>query len=378
MEATAAAYISDEIVSLETKMTLRSAVASLEDVPDDQKDWHPGSDGKVLDLVHPSLFPLMYGKSKYLAVGKVPLQDCASCTGQGDTVPIPTLSIDDFDYSTKHQWLPCEVLVSASGEAKITSYINNLHPDGNEALYAAIEQVISDAIPMWKAAVRSTLYCYERPRLIVEGDGYDHEAAELVEEKRRKRWQERRAAQSETRVPDTGTEIAEEEAQGTDTGNDANDDDNQEDDDEDEEEVIWGSEWDEQRKAEAWEKQDHLETAAAGEGDANVTSASAPQSDEDDEDDDDYVQECFKSKYIKVPEPGPYESRVRTATDEDATGFEKTFAGDNLQVIVKLANIHLTPKKPNYNGGSWHIEVSITRTAVSFGGKLTHRLGFTQ
>ena len=184
MEATAAAYISHEIVSLETKMALRSAVASLEDVPDDQRDWHPGSDGKVLDLVHPSLFPLMYGKSKYLAAGKVPLQDCASCTGQGDTVPIPTLSINDFDYSTKHQWLPCEVFISASGEAKITSYINNLHPDGNEALYAAIEQVISDAIPMWKAAVRSTLYCYERPRLIVEGDGYDHEAAELVEEKR--------------------------------------------------------------------------------------------------------------------------------------------------------------------------------------------------
>lgn len=374
MEATAAAYISDVIVSLETKIALRSAVAPLEDVSDDQKDWHPGSDGKVLDLVHPSLFPLMYGKSKYLAIGKVPLRNSASCTGQGDTVPIPTLSINDFDYSTKHQWLPCEVLVSASGGAKITSYINNLHPDGNEALYAAIEQVISDAIPMWKAAVRSTLYYYERPRLIVEGNGYDHEAAELVEEKRKKRWQERRAAQSETRAPDTKIEIAGEEAQGTDTGNDVNND------DEDEEEVVWGPEWDKQRKAEAWEEQDHRATAVADEGDADATSASVPQSDEDDLDDDgdDCVQECFKSKYIKVPEPGPYESRVRTATDENATGFEKTFAGDNLQVIVKLANIHLNPEKPNYDGGSWHIEVSIAPTAVSFGGKLTHHLGFTQ
>ena len=174
MEATAAAYISDVIVSFETKIALRSAVAPLEDVSDDQNVWHPGPAGKVPDLVHPPLFPLMYGKSKYLAIGKVPLRNSASCTGQGDTVPIPTLSINDVDYSTKHQWLPCEVLVSASGGAKITSYINNLHPDGNEALYAAIEQVISDAIPMWKAAVRSTLYYYERPRLIVEGDGYDH------------------------------------------------------------------------------------------------------------------------------------------------------------------------------------------------------------
>jgi len=25
-------------------------------------------------------------------------------------------------------------------------------------------------------------------------------------------------------------------------------------------------------------------------------------------------------------------------------------------VIVKLANIHLTPDKPTYKGGSWHVE----------------------
>ena len=27
-----------------------------------------------------------------------------------------------------------------------------------------------------------------------------------------------------------------------------------------------------------------------------------------------------------------------------------------LQIIVKLANIHLTPEKPRYEGGSWHVE----------------------
>ncbi|KAF9049333.1 hypothetical protein BDZ89DRAFT_1057685, partial [Hymenopellis radicata] len=30
---------------------------------DDKKDWHPGSDGQVLDLVHPSLYPVRYGHS---------------------------------------------------------------------------------------------------------------------------------------------------------------------------------------------------------------------------------------------------------------------------------------------------------------------------
>lgn len=27
-----------------------------------------------------------------------------------------------------------------------------------------------------------------------------------------------------------------------------------------------------------------------------------------------------------------------------------------VQIIVKLANIHLTPEKPTYEGGSWHVE----------------------
>ena len=307
MEANASAYFSDKCVSLETKMALRSAAAPLEDVPDDKKDWHPGSDGKVLDLVHPSLCPLMYGKSEYLPAGIVPLRDCAGCTGQGDTVPIPTLSIHAFDYSTKHQWLPCEVLASASGEAKITSYINNLHPDGNEALYAAIEQVISNALPLWKETVRSTLYRYEKPRLIVEGDGYDHDAAELVEEKKRKRWEERRKAQNGDRASDSRMGNENEAEQGTESGNDATDDD-----------------------------------------------------DNDYGDDDKYTEECYKSKYIKVPEPGPREPRTRVAKDQDAAGFQRAFSGKNLQVIVKLANIHLTPEKPTYDGDSWHIEVSAT------------------
>lgn len=51
--------------------------------------------------------------------------------------------------------------------------------------------------------------------------------------------------------------------------------------------------------------------------------------------------------------------------DEDREGFlnvrargmvdlRKDFG--KIQIIVKLANIHLTPEKPNYGGGSWHVE----------------------
>ncbi len=41
--------------------------------------------------------------------------------------------------------------------------------------------------------------------------------------------------------------------------------------------------------------------------------------------------------------------------------------GRNLQVIVKLANIHLTPDKPKYPGGSWHIEGMANERIVASG-----------
>jgi hypothetical protein len=41
------------------------------------------------------------------------------------------------------------------------------------------------------------------------------------------------------------------------------------------------------------------------------------------------------------------------------------WADKNLQVIVKLANIHLTPEKPSYPGGSWHIEGQLNERIVA-------------
>jgi hypothetical protein len=50
---------SDIAISSDLKFLLRDAVRSLEEVPEVQKDYHPGSDEKAVDLVHPSLFPRM-------------------------------------------------------------------------------------------------------------------------------------------------------------------------------------------------------------------------------------------------------------------------------------------------------------------------------
>ncbi|KAH0475959.1 MAG: uncharacterized protein KVP18_004443 [Porospora cf. gigantea A] len=43
------------------------------------------------------------------------------------------------------------------------------------------------------------------------------------------------------------------------------------------------------------------------------------------------------------------------------------FRGRPLQVIVKAANIHLTPEKPEYPGGAWHVEGMKNESIVATG-----------
>ena len=83
---------SDSAIPYALKEELKAAVQPLEDVPNEQKDWHPGSGDKVLDLVHPSLYPLMYGKSRILRGGTaISLENCIKLTGSGVVIPKQTL-----------------------------------------------------------------------------------------------------------------------------------------------------------------------------------------------------------------------------------------------------------------------------------------------
>lgn len=308
LDANAAIYISDTAVNHDTKMALRLGVFPLENVPDALKDWHPGSNGKVLDLVHPSLYPLIYGTSRFLCESEVSLEDCAQYCGKGEIVPALKVEEVDPGYSSKHQWLPCEVSLDDTGSAAITSYINNLHPTPHKLLYTAVEQVITKAVPMWKLALQSTLFQYADPRIKILDDGYDHDAADADYDKRRKErkdaWQREKQERLEKRNQ-------------KDTCDDDNDDDDADSDDDDDNDDWDGSDIDE-------------------------------------------YFDPYQDQYIQLPDPDIFENREKKSTEEDASKFEQMFADNKLQVIVKLANIQLTPEKPSYDGGSWHIEVRST------------------
>ena len=286
---------SDSAVSPELRSALRKAVALLEDVPDADKDWHPGSEEQVLDLVHPSLFPLVYGRSRVLPRERLGLDDVTRACGKGvRTAWIPAkFSTDDRIYSRKFQWLPCEVAFEGDEEsAKISSYINNLHPDEHPKLYALIAQFVDRAIPLWNQALAGWPAAKENFKRIIYKDAEYTVDRELAEDR-----------------PVRG---------------------------DDEEEDDWMD-----REEEWWDD--------------------------------------TKLRHLIYPEPEEFKPR-----QTDTTVNLKEDYG-SLQVIVKLANIHLTPDKPSYEGGNWHVEghnnEHICATALYYYDSVNiteSRLGFRQ
>ena len=74
---------------------------------------------------------------------------------------------------------------------------------------------------------------------------------------------------------------------------------------------------------------------------------------EDEQDFDERRDAWYKETRVVVrPEPGVFEP----LPSPPKLNFREVYGKRGLQVIVKLANIELTPDKPEYDGGSWHVE----------------------
>lgn len=54
-----------------------------------------------------------------------------------------------------------------------------------------------------------------------------------------------------------------------------------------------------------------------------------------------------------------------TGASIDYVQLKRDFGHRGLQIIVKLANIHIIPDKPKYPGGAWHVEGQLVGTHLS-------------
>ncbi|KAJ1885925.1 hypothetical protein LPJ66_009885, partial [Kickxella alabastrina] len=142
-------------------------------------DWHPGSEGVVRNLIHPSLFPLIYGRSSFVdkkiespvaalhvkSFGRYPkdikewevevnrtYKENASDVDSGEgTFYVPPFST--FASSKRFCWLPSEFQVHQDGHVTVESYINNLHPLKYAEFYPVIGNIFSKFVPVLEQVV---------------------------------------------------------------------------------------------------------------------------------------------------------------------------------------------------------------------------------
>ncbi|NKX88149.1 DUF4246 domain-containing protein [Nocardia coubleae] len=240
---------SDSVVDEDLRKRLAEAVRVLEEVPAAELDWHPGSDGQVLDLVHPSMYCLVRGVS---------LPEDAPW-------PTPEKNAESASHSKKFQWLPTDVEVGADGSVAFLSYVNNVDPDRHQDLAAVLPELFGRTLPLLEN-VLTDLRAPKRVRIVADPFG----------------WYE----DTEPQPPEDDDEAAEE----------------------------------------AYEEA---------------------------------MEKWWEERQPAIPDAPEFQPPERDDT------HTVTLSGRRLQVIVKLANIHLTPDKPEYPGGSWHVEAMLNERIVA-------------
>jgi hypothetical protein len=148
----------DGLIDAETKSALSKGVAILENVDDTEKDWHPGSNQQVLDLVHPSLFCNVIGVSlvrseddKDLRKEQKKPKHGLEQMGTGEAISVEEQN--GYFKSKKYQWIPSEFKVKMDGTVKIQTYINNLHPVIHKELYGTIERIFERFVPLFNNVI---------------------------------------------------------------------------------------------------------------------------------------------------------------------------------------------------------------------------------
>lgn len=168
----------DGIVEPALADRLRADFARLKEI--EPVDYHPGSGTKVRDLVHPSLFPYVEGRSAPLK--PIPVREPAQPDRGGRSFknavfqwlstsfrlapaeptaaePVsaePTPRHDRFGrlFETSiYQWLPTPFRIDPDGGVTIPSYINNLDRGRHPAAYENLAALFATALPLIESVV---------------------------------------------------------------------------------------------------------------------------------------------------------------------------------------------------------------------------------
>ena len=148
-------FAADGLVTDDEHQALLIAAAALERAQElcGCVDWHPGSDGLVRDLVHPSLYCYRRGVSAQLTHPWPREKGLEGSIGGGapaDDTATAMVAIQGGNCRSALglAWLPADFAVAEDGTVTVDSYINNLHPREHPKLYTAIASIFSRCVPL--------------------------------------------------------------------------------------------------------------------------------------------------------------------------------------------------------------------------------------
>ncbi|ATZ53930.1 hypothetical protein BCIN_09g06840 [Botrytis cinerea B05.10] len=308
LDACASVAKSDHLVSADLHNSLCEAFDTLKSDQSSSLDWHPNSDDMVQDLVHPSMYPLVHGRSRIMKDEAVGVNDAIEkWAGKGEIIPLgaeihrgtrnTTWGYQGSDsgryhyWSNKYQWLPANMAFQEDGTVKFTSYINNIHPTRYPEIYRTIEKLVETTLPLWDQCLALNIDYNTK-----HGAGRLHPRFPYPED------------------PDD---------ENTEHWNPSGP------------EPVFG------------QKKSSLKTSDKDEIDIEGTDNEM----EEEEEEEDAEEEWKEIRKPVIPEPFfqdiDYSIKLRLAHQFHESG---------LQIIIKMASIELTPEKPEFPAGSWHIE----------------------
>ncbi|KAJ6783610.1 hypothetical protein PWT90_05286 [Aphanocladium album] len=336
---------SDTLFSDQLRAELSKAFDSLRVDQADNVDWHPNSNDMVQDLVHPSMYPFIYGKTPFMNEEQVGLQRAIELVGQGKPISSPKTDgernqscfVSPQYWSEIFQWLPSNVSFQDDKTVKISSYVNNLHPVKYQGIYQTIEKAIQTAIPLWDQCLKEHR-CYHTYDKVdgVESKGRGQSRFEVIEKA------------------------------------------------DDSDESLW-SDFDLKYylTADIPISNDDEKELERGHFPFTYIFFETVESLEERKTGKPYVAERSRRElardpkalvpeklaYYKwmaareaiLPEPLPF-AEVDYASKKSISDI---YAKDGLQIIVKMASIELTPEKPEFPAGGWHLEGMMNEKIVA-------------
>ncbi|BBN13224.1 hypothetical protein MPTK1_6g01800 [Marchantia polymorpha subsp. ruderalis] len=150
----AVAY-ADNVVPAELRRLLERELDVMAERPD--ADFQPGSQGRVQNLINPSMYPYIRGTSH--------LRD----RGAGFEVASPDSPAPGSSWT--YQCLPSQIFVDAEGDATIRSYVNNVDRESTGDLYNTMELLFALFVPMFESVLKKKLRSREL-QVIVKAVNY--------------------------------------------------------------------------------------------------------------------------------------------------------------------------------------------------------------